>query len=452
MSSKRKLSIGSTVCPAFLLTLLICSGFAHAALVTGRLTVGGYAASETFQDADGGSVRNDFLTASSRLYLQASQMGQRKNWQLTTDVRDKHDFFDKLDRERLQLNERNTVQVRQLNARYDSSGRRTFTTVGRFPVLEAGNVHSDGVMAGLSPSATWTLAAFGGLNAKRNDQQYVTYNPESIGYGAYARYQSDRRNWNKNLYGSLAFVEQQYEGQVDRRYLYTTSLQQWSGRARLIHFLYLDFVPRTYVQTAYLDWAFGLSNSWTAGLRGLAVDVIEYSRRQGVRESLEPSPYKEGTFSLIKNFHAKLRTIVDVTYGKRSSDNLDKKEYKLKFQMPQLISNRWDSSLTAIVRDNFVSQDTLGRASLGYFSRRWEMSLDFETGVEKYDSGEILHPLVAEISYGRYFSRRAFLALSIERAQDEEVAINSAFFKFTYRFGNEDVAPIRDGASPRGRL
>lgn len=451
MSSIEKLITRFSICPAILMGIFSLSSLAHATRVNGRITWGGYAASETFADQASGSTRNDFLTTSGRFFLQASEMGEEQDWQTTVDLRDKHDFFDKLEREKLKLTDRNTLQVRQVSARYDKSKNATLQ-FGRFPLIDAGNVHCDGAAIGYKPNRNWTFTGFGGLNAKRPDQQYVTFNEDSLGYGGFAQFQSQVGGWDNNLFGSLALVEQRVAGAVDRRYLYTVSSQQWAADSRLIHFMYLDFVPRTYIQTAYVDWNQRLSEGWSIETRGLAVDVIEYSRRQGVRERLEASPYKEGNLAITRQINSAMNLIADTTYGKRSADGLDKREYRIKLQMPRLISPKWDSSISGIYRDNFTSKDTVLRGGIGYFSRTWELSSELETGIEKYEDGKDLHPITLEISYGYYLSRELYLALSAEHAKDELVSITSAFIKVGYRFGNEELAPLRNGAAPRGRL
>lgn len=451
MSLGEKLSTRFWLCPALLLALGGTALPAYGKRVNGRITFGGYAANENFSDEDSGSTRNDFLTTSGRLFLEASELGERENWSTTLDLRDKHDFFDKLDRERLQLTDHNTFQVRQMSGRYGREGRRGFFEFGRFPLIDAGNVQCDGAAVGFMPNSAVTMTAFGGLNPKRPDQQYMTFNSNAQHYGGIVQYQNLRGGWSKNLFASAALVEQRVEGQVDRRYLFSSSSVQWSPQSRLIHLLYLDFVPRTYVQTGYLDLNLGITRALEAQVRGLAVDVIEYSRRQGLRERLAPSPYREGTVGLSLLSAKNIRGVLDLTYGKRS-DQLDKRELRIKLQMPRLISPKWDASLSLINRDNFISKDTLGRGGLGYFSRRYELSVEAESGLEKYNDGTNRHPLTVEFSGGYYMSRALFTALSYERAQDEKVKINSVFLKVSYRFGNEEIAPLRNGAAPRGRL
>lgn len=424
---------------------------AHATSVTGRVTVGGYGSTETFNDTTSGSTRNDFMTGSGRLYLRVSDYGKNKNWEFTSDLRDKHDFFDKLDRERLSLTDKNALQVRQLSGVYQDDSKSTEIMVGRFPIFDAGSVHCDGALVGWKPVSRWSLSSFAGLNARRPDQQYVSSNPDSFTYGGLVGYQSRGDSRDSSLFASAALVEQQIGGQTDRRYLYTTSHRQW-GRSHVLHLLYLDFVPRTYVQSGYFGWNQDVSPKFSFNLNGIAVDVIEYSRRQGVRERLESSPYKEGTFEVTHRSSERFSTALAISHGERSADRLDKNEMRVKWQMPRLISPKWDASMGLVYRDNFTSHDVLARGGVGYFTRRWEISANLEGGQEKHDSGETLNPLAVDVSFARYHSRSLFWTLTAERIQDQRVVINGAFFRLSYRFGNEEVPPVRDGAVPRGRL
>ena len=82
---------------------------------SGRVVLGGYASTERFADTSAtGSSKNDFQTLSGRFYLKGENLGPGQ-FESITDLRDKHDFFDKLNKEKLALDARNQFQVRQLS-------------------------------------------------------------------------------------------------------------------------------------------------------------------------------------------------------------------------------------------------------------------------------------------------------------------------------------------------
>ena len=83
MSSDKKLSIGSWLCPVLLLSVGGATFTARAARINGRINLGGYAATESFSDEAAGSFRNDFLTNSARFFF--ASLGVRAKSQLAND-------------------------------------------------------------------------------------------------------------------------------------------------------------------------------------------------------------------------------------------------------------------------------------------------------------------------------------------------------------------------------
>ena len=187
-------------------------------------------------------------------------------------------------------------------------------------------------------------------------------------------------------------------------------------------------------------------------LNASAVDAIEYSRRRGVREILNPSVYKEGSLRVRYRQSEKLFWELSSLYGKRDADSLSRAEYTLGVTLPTVINNHFDIYGLLGSRRNFTSNDLLARAGLGWFSRQWELTWDEEYMVENQDGGSIYHPLTTELSIARTFADSLFATISVQDVRDERVQILAAYFRLTYRFGNKEISPIRDGAPPRGRL
>lgn len=436
----------------FLWCLVFQPNFVRAAKIHGRLTIGGYAAQERFVDDTGGSNANDVLVFSSRLYYRASELGENGAWEWTSDFRDKHDFFDKLDRERLQLTDRNTFQLRQLSLKFAPKSTRTSATAGRFQIPEAGAAAVDGAQLEHRSASGWSTGAFGGLNPKRPDQSFYQFNSDSTILGLASTYQSSAAGWGRNFYLSHALVQESVKSEVDRQYLYHNLVYQWQEMSRIVSLVYLDFVPRTYIQTESLLWQQKWSNFFSSQLSALGIDVIEYSRRQGVRERLVPSPYREGSARLTFSTSPLSKIEVAGLYGKRDADNLSRSEFTLTIESNRIFGKQWDSFVRVGYRPNFVSRDEFLHLYLGYFSRVWESTVDLEYGIEKYNDGTLKHPLIAELSLSNYLSKSLFTTVSIERAADEQVAIWTGFFRLGYRFGNQELPPVRDGSPPRGQL
>jgi hypothetical protein len=422
---------------------------AQASVVSGHFTAGGYIATERFSNTDGGSDNNDAEMFSGRLYMHISDIGN-KPWEVIADLRDKDDFFDKADRERLQLTGRNTFQAKELDAKY--TGKAWAGTVGRFPLLEAGAVGVDGGLLQKIHSKSWRTGFFAGLNPKREDQTYYQLNPQDHIAGVHTTYQSVGSDWTRNLYLSHALNTEMHGSQTDRTYLFHNAIYQWNSQSRLISLMYLDFVPRMYIQNGNLTWQQYISKKWNSQLSLMAIDVITYSRRQNLRETLAPSPYREVSGRLDYQFNPTGKFEMGAAEGIRDADHLSKTELYLGLEQSQLFSRRWDVFGKLGGRKNFTSNDIFANVYAGYFSRRWETGIDVEYGIEKYKDGVTKHPITIELDLSSFMSRSMYWTVSLQRAQDEAVKINTAFFKLGYRFGSRENAPLRDGSPPRGQL
>lgn len=408
---------------------------------------------ERFDDVtDTGSDKNDFQTISTRLFLKGEGLGN-SNWETITDLRDKHDFFDKLNREKLQLDERNQFQVRQLSARVSNPNQFFGFQVGRFPVYEVGSTFVDGLQIENHWTPSLYSTYFGGLNPQKRERSYLQMDEKAQVYGASLTYQSRNSGWNRNLYASHGVVSEIYDTHTDRNFIFQNLIYQWDVDSRIFSILYYDLVPRSYVQNGTLTWQQGWSRYFVSDLSHTALDVIEYSRNQELLEQLPSSPYNESRVKLtyrIQDLSNRLYLLF--TSGKREVDNLTRETAEMGYIRSQIWGPHWDAYFVIGTRDNFTSKDTLARLGLGRYGRKWEFNLDLEGQEQKNVSGVTTHPLLAEISATYYISRRSFWTLSGQSASDEKVNIMSGFFRYGYRFGNRELPPLRDGAPPRGPL
>jgi hypothetical protein len=118
-----------------------------------RFSLGGFVSRERF--AENPDESNDFATVSGRAYVLVQDWGKDR-WEFASDVRDKNDFFDKLDAERLKLTNRNQLQLRQFSFRRPNYTGRWLPQIGRFAVPESGSVFVDGAQLGVHFSPAWT--------------------------------------------------------------------------------------------------------------------------------------------------------------------------------------------------------------------------------------------------------------------------------------------------------
>lgn len=434
---------GLLVLGAFLLTQTTLAAEYH-----GRFFFGGYLAKET-EKATLENSSNDGAAISSRFYLAITKIGA-PNLETIVDVRDKNDFFDKLDQTKLTLKNKNELQVRELYLRRPSDEIGFYGSAGRFAVTEAGSIYTDGLELGRKWTPAFSTSLFGGLNSKRPDQVYVTYNSDSFVYGGYALYHPTRPDWDESFYITNAFVVEEVKSQIDRLFWYEHWTYQPNLKNRFIGLFYLDFVPRIYIQNLYLNYWREISSTLSFDASGAIIDALEYQRRQGIRERLKASPYREASARIFYNLTTTTQLSLESIHGLRTADSEWKHEYSLTTYTSSLFSPQFSAQATLGYRNNFVSDDYFGRLVLAYYSRKWEVSLNEYAAHEKYSSTKKLIPIVSELNLYHFFWKDLFASISFEHAWDSDAQYMSGFFKVGYNFGSRDTPMVRN-AAPAGR-
>ncbi len=433
---------------------LLGSHTSFATVTTGRFSFGGYISKENLANTGDTASANDFQTLSSRVFLSIRKLG---DFDLTADLRDKHDFFDKLASERRSLTGGNEFQVRELNVRYPNSRNSFYSTLGRFSLPDAGSVYVDGLELGSRFGSTYQLGAFGGHNPKRPESSYMRNDTPDITYGTYLTYFSSDSGSPRFFNASHAFVTNSVEGFTDRQYFYSNLLYQRNARSRVISNIYLDFVPRTYVQNGNLLLQQGFTERVDGSLQLSAVDAIAYSRSRNVLETLPSSPYEDVALRLRYSAALREQWISELRYGKRGYDNKTRQEAKLGYFLGDLASSRVEITTYLGYHHEFVSAGPLLNFEMYYYSSSWEYGLNLQGAIETRMDGDtsapsVLHPLIAEVSVGNVTNKVLFTTFSLEYAQNEIAQILSAFFKLTYRFGPVDLAPVRERTPQTGTL
>ena len=437
----------TAICSGLLSVTVLCAAPAQAVLVTSRFSVGAYAAKENFSDRSQGSNINNFQTISSRAYLKLQKLGA---FEFTADLRDKHDFFDKLDAERLQLTTSNDFQVRELNTHYPNPQGIVYATLGRFAILEAGSVFNDGAEIGSRLGSQLRLAAFGGHNPKRPEDTYMRSDTPDLVYGGYLSFQSKGASWTQFFNASTAYVENSAYSHVDRRYQFLQTHWQWNSSSRLINNLYLDFVPRTYLQNGNIIYQQGWGARFDTSLQLTAFDSIEYSRRRGVLETLPSSAYQEISLGTRLKATDRIHWLTLARTGERMADHMRRQDASTGFNFSELFSPKFDLTMYAGYSKEFTVEGPTSRLEANYYSRNWEIGQSLEAAIQR--GRQTLHPFVAELSIANMYSRALYSTVAVQYAQNENVTIYSGFFKLTYRYGSEDLPPLRDGTPPRRSL
>ena len=430
--------------------LLLTTSKAFGFRYHGRVALGVYNSVEQFKNPGFSSEHNDVRNLSGRFYLGLAELGPT-DMEFVADLRDKHEFFGQLTKDQLSLEERNTFQVRQLSVGDPKAFGRGYYQLGRFSVMDAGSVFNDGLEMGWR-NASWKTGLFAGLNAKRHEQSYVQSNSESKQGGLYVTYEGQSGGWSKVLRISHAFVQQMYESDVDRQFVYQNILYQWGRYNRILSLLYVDLVPRTNVQNGLVSFQNRITRRFENQLNVSGVDVVEYQRNQGVREKLDPSPYQEVKDKVTFRQTPRLSWIVQGRYGIRKADDLKRTEGAIGVGLPGYFSKRWDMFVIGGTRNEFTSKGYFLNFKIGYFSDKRELTLSLDAATEKYEDGSKLTPIIVELGATQHLSKKFFGILSLQGATDEEVTIMGAFVRLGYRFGNREISPLRDGAAPRGQL
>jgi len=452
--------------PSLLPSLLLLASPAALALdYQARFTAGGYLSQEDFaatSDLSPGDTTNDFATFSTRAYFRASNVSKYR-LQLTADLRDKHDLFDKLDAERLALIGNNTFQLRQLsasNGTEESSSDTFFYTFGRFSVFDAGAINNDGLEAGWRWDPMIKSTLFFGLNPKRPDQTSLGFNRDSQQVGITTTVQPKSGSWSHYSFANAALVAQVVQNHVDRAFLFSHMVYQWDSPSQVLGEVYLDFVPRVTIQSGFVSYFQELHPRLQTDVRIAAMDAIQYSRRRGILETLAPSPYREIAFSARGRLSDQMwldaafltGTRVDDGSGTQNMDQLKRSEWRLGPNFSQLLDPHFSGSFNLGRRHNFTADEWFLDASIGYYSKAIEVGLRHERILRTEESTNVFHPSQTEVSLAYFFSKQLYGTGSLIWAGSESVRILSSFFKVGYRFGSGSVPPLRDGAPPRGGI
>lgn len=438
--------------------LLFCIGLsvlktntAFATKTSGRISLGATSVSEKYAQSTSGSTTNDILIASGRFFYKIIDLGTDK-WEIVTDIRDKNDFFGHLNKDLLQLDSKNDFQIRQLSARWLNPAGAISTTMGRFQVLEAGSVFVDGANLEYRITRELKTGIFAGLNPKKIESPNLEFQQDAQEAGLYLTYQSKSRDWDDNFYLTHGLVQQKYKSETERSYLFQNLVYQWQEDSRVINTAYFDFVPSSKVQTLNFLYQQWLNDIFSTELGYLRIDVIEYRRKQGLLEKLTASPYSETHLSVDSRIDRKQTLKAKVSFGQREIDSLKKTEYSIGHNISQLFSDKVDLQTQIGIRKNFTSDDQFFKFDIGYFSKSWELFINQQFEQNKNIDGTTSHPLTSELGVTSYLSRQFFITGSFQRIADETVTIYSTLFRLSYRFGDTESAPIRDGAPPRGAL
>lgn len=412
-----------------------------------RAMLGGYGSRESFTNTSDptsdGSTSNNAAIASARFFLDARRLGDDE-WRCVVDLRDKNDFFDKMDRERLELTSRNDFQTRQAWVGRDNEAGLFHARAGRFGVMEAGYRPVDGVEIGLHDGRSARVGLFGGWDPWLIDQTYYQHDPMARVTGVYvgiAPEPSSDVTVSNRVAINNAIAANTYGTAMDRVWWHHDSLWQWNAGGRVSASADVDAIPTRKLQNGRLDY-----DQWfLGGFRSVMVvsrwDAIQYRRERDIREWLKPSPYDEARWTLGYRPAAYLTLETMGRIGRRSYDAKLRREIAPTVRWRRL-GGPWTASTTLGYERGFVATRQYARLTGGYERPSWELLASTERAIERNDDdGGTTNPVISELSISGFPTRSLVLTAGGQYAIDERVSIASAFVSVATRWSNRESLP-----------
>ncbi|HAZ14837.1 MAG: hypothetical protein A2X86_20900 [Bdellovibrionales bacterium GWA2_49_15] len=434
---------------AFITFLFLSNSYAG---YSGRFISGAFISKEVFRDSQVDRY-NDVAILSERLYLNFDDLIWNKAG-FTLDVRDKENFFDKMDRERQTLTEKNKLQLHQFSFHKPAESNEVDFSVGRFPLPQAGAIYLDGLDFGLRKNLLGLSAKFSlfyGLNPQL--AQDTGINRDVTAYGGHFTLENKGKSWERYFFSINALVRQVYKTEVDRFYYYNnTNLQSDDGQ-NFSSILYLDFLPHVYVQNFWSTYATNFSNRYKLRASFSTIDSLHYVRVQDIRETLPSSRYHQSSLSIRSpSDYGQTSYETKLSVGLREVDKKNMAELKFGALIPRIIKDEISGTANLGVKKNFISNDLLLGLGLLHSNNFRELSINQDVQFEQRASQKPNIAYISEGSYTKFFNRSLFGIISIQNIRDNYVSIFSIMLKISYRFGQGGQAPIREGSPPMGQL
>ena len=392
---------------------------------------------------------------SERLYVNFDKILGSSN-EFVVDLRDKNNFFEKLNSERTKLVAKNKLQLHQFNIQNSKGNEGLDYSLGRFPISEAGAIYLDGLDFGVRKNLygiSTKFSLFYGFNPQLIEDSQIKIDKNLMAYGGYLTLEKKGKEVDNYLFSTSSLVRQVYKSELDRFYFFNnTFLQSYSGD-NFSSILYVDLLPKTYIQNLWTTYVISFQNKFKLRTSISTIDSLQYSRIQDVREALPTSRYNQGSFSLRSPSGYNEKTYeTKLILGMREIDKKKLAELKFGVFLPRVIKDEMSGTLNAGLRKNFDSNDLLFGAGLLHSNKLREICLNQDIQAEKKINEKLNLAYITEGSYTKFFDRSLFGILSVQNTWDNNVSIFSIFLKLSYRFGEAGLAPIRDGSPPMGQL
>jgi len=387
-----------------------------------------------------------------RFYFSSTNINN-SDQSLIFDIRDKHDLFGKVAKERRNLNSKNSLQVKTLQYKFGENNKKYYFGIGRHVVKNTGGKIIDGFEIKKKQSRRFDFSLFAGYNPQTYGESELKWNSHKIVTGITSHWAPNKNTWGKNNFITNALILEEIENSSNRVYLQNSFLLNNQENSIFQGVSFLDLTPTLYIQNIWLSYLFFKSRFTRYSISITSVDQVLQTKQSDVFDNLDASRYSEITTKISSRIRASHNSLTTrFRYGKRQSDNKEKLEATSGINIPSLILKSDLSNFKLGIRNNFDYKEALLSFSTIIPTNSFEFFLDQDIIVRRYKNSKIITPIVSELGLTYMTSKSLFLTTSVQYAKDDKVNIFSLFFKLVYRFGNKATTPLRNGKVRKGRL
>jgi hypothetical protein len=438
---------------ATLIGIALCTPELLAYEYHGYLLGGGYIAREEFTTETAGVTNNDRAIASARLTLDVTKIASSQ-YQMFVDIRDNHDFFEKVDAERLELTGRNSLRIRQLKLGDPGNAHRYFWTVGRFPPGANNVLFNDGAEFGIRINPNHRLGTFAGYKPRINDEPVADLGSDLYQAGVYHIYELEGQTWDEGKY-IANFLISGPQFASDEAIITNTwinqSLLHFGPNHRASSYLNVSGQNTPYLEEGRLEWDERFNAKISARLSASQLDLRAYRHQRDILEPLPASSYSQARSLVQYRVDDRSRIEGTLIMGRRAIDKLDKQELKLGATITRFASDHAQLSGHLGVRRGFISRDQFATSTFSFFATRWMSDISLQLTRQNRYNGITLNQVVANANLGVYLAKQILATAGGEFAADENNRIASGILTIGYRFGTREFTPLRDVAPPNAR-
>ena len=444
----------ATLACLFLMLALFAPTDADSYEYHGSILSGGYVAREDITGESELNTDNDRAVFSGRAFLDVNRIGSQQ-YQFTADLRDRHDFFDKIDTQRLQLSGKNTPRLRQLVLRDPGTSQSLYWSVGRFLPAENNVIYNDGLEGGIHLSTNHKVGIFAGYRPKINEEHAANLGSNAYQTGIYHVYQNDASSWDEGKYLSnmLVYAPRYFDDQpVPSIAFINQGFLHLGSNNRLVTYLNVQGTPDVRVEDAKLEFDKRFDSKLSARFIASRIDLIEYRNQRDILERLPATAYSQAKISGQYRLNETIRLDGNLLAGERESDKLRKYEVSAGANFTKLAAGHVVTSVLFGTRRSFISRDLFAASTINRFTDKWLIDANLRVTRQQRDSGLIRNQYIIGSNLGLYATRSLLATAGAELAKEENITIVSGLLTIGYRFGSRELTPLRDVAPPNTRF